>query len=325
MPPPSGVSRLPSDRMSLLTKIARLYHEQGMRQPEIAERLHISQSRVSRFLKEAVALGVVRTIVVPPPGVHPDLEESIRDRYNLADVVVAHTSSDDDSAITAAIGVAGAAYLETTLSASDRVGVSSWSSTLLAVADAMTPRTIRTADEVVQVLGGVGNASVQVQATRLTDRFARVTGAVPKFFPAPGIVGSQAARDALMGDAYIQELTAEWKNLSVLLAGIGSLAPSTLLAASGNSVPEVDLAQLRAVGAVGDVCLSFFDATGSLVDTELNSRIVGISSADLRAVPRKVGIAGGARKVEAIRAAALGGWIDVLITDLSTAEALAAD
>ena len=309
--------------MSLVTKIARMYHEQGLRQPEIAERLHLSQSRVSRLLKEAVALRVVRTVVIPPPGVHPELEEAVRDRYGLRDVVVVDTSSDDDASVIKALGAAGAAYLETTLVASDRVGLSSWSATLLATANAMSPRTVRTASEVVQVIGGVGNPSAQVEATRLTDRFARVTGGEPKFFHAPGVVGSQAARDALMEDPYIRELCAEWKNLSVLLAGIGSLNPSTLLAASGNVVPEAELALLREAGAVGDVCLRYFDADGDPVLTELNSRVVGISTEELRAVPRKVGIAGGGRKFEAIRAAVLGKWIDVLITDVAIARRLA--
>ena len=32
-----------SEDTRLMTKVARLYHEQGIRQPEIAERLNISQ------------------------------------------------------------------------------------------------------------------------------------------------------------------------------------------------------------------------------------------------------------------------------------------
>ena len=320
--PAGQASRLSSDRMSLLTKIARMYHEQGLRQPEIADRLHISQSRVSRFLKEAVAIGVVRTIVIAPSGVYPELEEAIRDTYGLTDVVVVEPAESQESSIITALGVAGAAYLETTLTATDRVGISSWSSTLLATVDSMAPRTVRSAAEIVQVIGGVGNPSVQVQATHLTDRFARVTGASPRFFPAPGIVSSAAVRDALLEDAYIRDLAAEWKNLSVVLAGIGSLQPSPLLKDSGNAISEADLDALRAVGAVGDVCLRFFDADGNLVDTELNDRVVGISSDDLRAVQRTVGIAGGERKFEAIRAAARGNWVDVLITDLATARKL---
>jgi DNA-binding transcriptional regulator LsrR (DeoR family) len=310
--------------MSLLTKIARMYHEQGLRQPEIAERLHISQSRVSRFLKEAVTLGVVRTVVVPPAGVYSQLEDEVRDKFGLVDVVVADSDEGDESSILPALGAAGAAYLETTLTGSDRVGISSWSSTLLATVDAMAPRTVRIAEEIVQVIGGVGNPSVQVKATHLADRLARVTGAVPKYFPAPGIVGSQAARDALLDDPYIRDLTTEWDNLTLVLAGIGSLQPSPLLKDSGNAVSAADVEVLRGIGAVGDVCLRFFDDAGALVTTELHDRVVGISSRQLRAVPRTVGIAGGARKFEAIRAAARGHWIDVLITDLETAQRLVA-
>ena len=322
---PGRASRLPGDRMSLLTKIARMYHEQGLRQPEIAERLHISQSRVSRFLKEAVTLGVVRTLVVPPPGVHPELEEAIRDFYGMVDVVVVESAGTEDPSIIAALGSAGAAYLETTLNATDRVGISSWSSTLLATVDSMAARTIRTADEIVQVLGGVGNPAVQVKATHLTDRLARVTGATPRFFPAPGIVASAAVRDALLQDAYVKDLAAEWTNLSVVLAGIGSLQPSPLLKDSGNAISPADMDALRLRGAVGDICLRFFDADGEHVDTELDRRVVGISTEDLRAVPRTVGIAGGERKYEAIRAALRGHWVDVLITDLVTARHLVAD
>lgn len=322
MSPAQSVSRLSPEKLDMVTKIARMYHEQGMRQPEIAERLHVSQSRVSRFLKEAVALGIVRTVVTPPPGVHTELEEQVRDEYGLADVVVTETSGDDDAAVISGLGAMAGSYLETTLSANDRVGLSSWSATLLAAAYAMSPGPVRTAHEVVQVIGGVGDASVQVEATRLTDRFARVTGGEPKFFHAPGIVGSRATRDALMEDPYISELAQEWRNLSVLLAGIGSLNPSELLAASGNAVPEQEMEALRAAGAVGDVCLRYFDADGAFVNTELDSRVVGISSEDLRAVPRKVGIAGGTRKFEAIRAAARGQWVDVLITDATTARRL---
>src|SRR5690625_1206394 len=108
-----GARRVTGDRMSLLVKIARMYHEQGLRQPEIAARLHISQSRVSRFLKEAGALGIVRTVVVPPPGTFSELEEAVQEKYGLTDVVVAGPSAEDEAAVLAAIGGGGGADPET--------------------------------------------------------------------------------------------------------------------------------------------------------------------------------------------------------------------
>jgi len=314
---------MPDDRMSMLVKVARMYHEQGLRQPEIAERLHVSQSRVSRLLKEAVERGIVRTVVVTPPGSFADLEDGVRIELGLSDVVVAGSSAAEPAATSlAAIGGAGAAYLESTLMPGERIGLSSWSASLLAVVEAMSPRSARGARRVVQILGGVGAASVQVQATRMTDRLAQVTGAEAMYFPAPGVVASEAVRDALLADPYVSDVVAAWSDLSVVLVGIGSVQPSPLLVSSGNALPQRDLDALAELGAVGDVCLNFFDAAGALVDTDLHRRVLGIDAATLRAVPRKIGVAGGDRKVEAIRAAARGGWIDVLVTDARTAEAL---
>jgi DNA-binding transcriptional regulator LsrR (DeoR family) len=127
-----------------------------------------------------------------------------------------------------------------------------------------------------------------------------------------------------MSDPFIAQLQAEWDRLTVLIAGIGSIQPSPLLRDSGNALGELDLANLRSRGAVGDVCLRFFDAEGLTVESELDERIVGISRSALRAVPRRIGIAGGARKRDAIRAACQGGWINALITDERTARALLA-
>jgi len=75
---------------------------------------------------------------------------------------------------------------------------------------------------------------------------------------------------------------------------------------------------------VGDVCLRFFDREGEPVRTELDSRLIGISLDDLKRVPRVIGVAGGARKIEALRGALLGRYMNVLITDRFTATKLLA-
>ncbi|MBB1511428.1 sugar-binding transcriptional regulator [Tessaracoccus sp. MC1679] len=316
------------ERLPLVVKVARLYHEHGLRQPEIAARLNMSQSRVSRLLKEGVEAGIVRTIVVEPPGMFSELEDQVRDAYGLRDVVVAggpDEAGESDAALLSAIGSAGARYLESTMLPSDRVGLSSWSASLLAVVDAMTPRTTRTAERIVQVIGGVGDPRAQVQATRLADRLAQVTGAEVHYFNAPGVVSSPEVRASLMSDPQIAAIRDEWTGLTMALVGIGSVRPSALLVSSGNTLPEADLEALARLGAVGDVCLRFFDAHGVHVDTELVDRTLGIDEETLKAIPRRIGVAGGERKHAAIRAALVGGWCDVLITDSRTARALLAD
>jgi DNA-binding transcriptional regulator LsrR (DeoR family) len=117
-------------------------------------------------------------------------------------------------------------------------------------------------------------------------------------------------------------VAADWQNLTMALVGIGSLQPSQLLRASGNAIDPADQNKLRALGAVGDVCNRYFDIDGQLVQSDLDSRVVGINPETLRAIPRRIGLAGGTRKHDAIRAALTGNWVNVLVTDLSTARAL---
>jgi DNA-binding transcriptional regulator LsrR (DeoR family) len=150
---------------------------------------------------------------------------------------------------------------------------------------------------------------VQVQANRLTGELADVTGAQPVFLPTPGLVSSPSLRRALVKDPPIGDVMKSWKELDLALVGIGSLEPSPLLRQSGNALTQAEQDQLRNAGAVGDVCLRFFDTSGATVKTPLDERVMSITPADLMQVPRRVGVAGGASKYRAIRAALRGAWV----------------
>ncbi len=323
MPAPgTGGARLASDsQVRLMTKVAHLYYDRGIRQAVIAETLHLSQARVSRLLKRAGETGIVRTAVVVAAGVHTDLEEALEQRYALREAVVVDADGDEEDVL-AALGSVGAGYLEATLTGGERLGISSWSATLLAAADRMRPFRVPGADSVMQLVGGVGVAAVQAKANRLLDNLAQLIGASPTFVPAPGLVGSADVRAGLLQDPAMETIGAEWQLLTMALVGIGSLQPSQLLLDSGNAGGPAEQQMLRAAGAVGDVCNRFFDAAGVLVPSELDRRVVGIDPAGYRAIPYRVGIAGGSRKHAAIRAALLGDWVNVLITDVGTATAL---
>ncbi|NTW42334.1 MAG: sugar-binding transcriptional regulator [Cellulomonadaceae bacterium] len=309
------------DQMRLMAKIARMYHERGMRQSQIADELHVSQPRVSRLLKRAGEVGIVRMTIALPSGVHTDLEDALEARYGLGEAVVVDAGGSDDD-VTPALGAATAVYLETTLTGGDTVGISSWSATLLAAVESMRPARATVVDEVVQVVGGVGDPRVQMQATRLIGLFAEGTGANPVFMPAPGMLGTASGRDSLIADPTVAAVMDIWPRLTMVLVGIGSLDPSPLLRESGNALAERDQAALREAGAVGDICLRFFDANGDPVHSGVDDRVIGIAVDALRTIPRRVGVAGGARKHSAIRAALLGGWVNVLVTDVDEARRL---
>lgn len=311
----------------LMTKVARLSVEQGLRQAEIGRKLNLSQATVSRLLSRARDAGILRVHVVPPHGVHADVEDEIQRRFGLDDVVVVDTAPPGVDAASD-LGARAAEYLQATLGGEGAIGVSSWSTTLLAAAAAMgppTPAKTQGSRAVVQLVGGHGDPQVQAQAVRLLILLAQATRGEPMSLPAPGVLGSAPARDALMADPALEPILNSWARVTVALVGIGSVDPSPLVRDSGNAWGPSEGQQLASAGAVGDICFRFFDAAGNPVASALDERVVGIALDDFRHIPRRVAVAGGLHKVPAIRGALSGGLLTTLVTDTDTARAILDD
>lgn len=310
------------DELRLMTRVARMYYERGMRQSEIAQQLGLSQATISRLFNRAKDEGIVRISVNVPQGIYSEMEEELIAAYDLRDAIVVDCESENEQIIQRDIGAAAAYYVETTIKPNEIIGISSWSSNLLALVDALHQVPRKPDVQVVQILGGVGNPGAEVHAARLTSRLARVVNGKATFLPAPGVVGSQASRDILLADPYVQEATALFNQVTMALVGIGAVEPSELLANSGNIFSDEELDILRNAGAVGDILLNFFDKNGQPVKTSLNNRVVSMSLSQLSQVDRAVGVAGGQRKQAAILGALRGDLINVLITDCYTAHRL---
>ena len=311
------------DELRLLTRVARLYHERGLTQPQIASQLSISQAKVSRLLSRAQAEQIVRITINQPSGVFAELEDDLERRYGLNEVIIADCADQaEEKEVQHAIGAAAAYYVETTMTPAEIVGISSWSATLLAMVDAMAHRPKPSGARVVQILGGIGNPGANVHATHLTRRLAASLAGEPVFLPAPGILSTKELRAAFASDPFVQQATRLFDQTTLALVGIGSVEPSSTLASSGNVFLPHELDQLRERGAVGDLCLRFIDGCGKPVVTPLDERVMGMTLAQLGKVKRSVGIAGGQRKYEAIRAAVRGHWVNVLITDRLIGERL---
>jgi DNA-binding transcriptional regulator LsrR (DeoR family) len=310
------------DELRLMTRVARMYYERDMRQSDIAKQLGQSQATISRLLNRSRDEGIVRISVNVPQGVYSQMEEELVAAYDLRDAIVVDCDSENEQIIQRDVGAAAAYYVESTIKPNEVIGLSSWSSSLLALVDAMHQVPRKPGVEVVQILGGVGNPGAEVHAARLTSRLARLVNGKATFLPAPGIVGSQASLEVLLADSYVQEAMTLFDQVSLALVGIGAVEPSELLADSGNIFSEEELDILRNEGAVGDILLHFFDENGEPVDTSLNNRVVSLSLPQLQKVDRSVGVAGGRRKLGAILGALRGDLINVLITDCFTASRL---
>jgi DNA-binding transcriptional regulator LsrR (DeoR family) len=309
------------DELRLMTKVARMYYTLHLRQTQIANQLDISQATISRLLKRAQDEQIVRINVNMPTGTYADIESELEQSYGLKEVIVVD-SIDNEEQIMRDLGAAAAFYLEQTLQPGEVIGLSSWSKTLMAMVDAMNPLDREGGAEVVQILGGMGNPSVETHAVHLVRRLAVLVQGKASFLPAPGVVASAEMKQLYLSDPYVMEVLGKFSEVSLGLVGIGSVEPSDMLASSGNVFSAEELEDLRLHGAVGDVCMRFFDAEGQAVETRYNDRVIGMELGQLSHLRRCLAVAGGRRKVAAIRGAILGKYINVLITDAFTAREL---
>lgn len=306
------------DELRLLTKTSKLYYEQGYTQQEIADHLRISRPKVSRLLQQARDEGIVHITVATPPGVHADLERQLEALYGLQEAVVVEEEDwESPESVARAIGAAAAQYLRHTLRDGDVIGIS-WGATLNAMTDALPPLTAPNT-HIVQLVGGLGPPEAEVHATEIVRRMARKLGCKLTLLPAPGILDSQEATQVMMADRHITHAFDMMGHIHVAYVGIGAPVPDSVLARSGWIVTPETLAELKELGAVGDIALRFFNVQGQPVVYEMCDRILGITIEQLKGIERVVGVSGGPEKRQAVLGALEGRLIHVLITDFMTA------
>lgn len=314
-----------SDHQRLLVKVSRLYYEKEQTQSEISKRLRLSRQKVQRLLQEARQEGVVQISIRPVMGVFDDLERALEESYGLREVVIVETADyRDHDIVTREVGVAAAELLLRIIQDLDTIAIS-WGSSLLGMVNAlyasvnyMNSSGIR----VVQGLGGLGNPTNETHAAELTRRLASVLGGQAVLLPAPGVAGTRAASEAFRTDPYVQQALQTAASANLAFMGIGAPRQDSILVQKGTIVSWEELKGLKAQGAVGDINLRYFDSDGQSVDSDLNSRVIGLSLDEICQIDTVVGVAGGEAKFDAIKGSMRGQLIDVLITDDRTAQRL---
>lgn len=300
----------------VLTQVARLYYLEGLTQQEIANEMGFSRSTVSRLLEKARRDGFVEIRVVNPYERVENPALALQKLFNLKACIVVPTGVSERTT-RRAIGLAAAGLLDQILTGGDVVGIS-WGSTLYELASNLrdvAPRPI----QVVPLLGGMGQLPRQFQVNELADMIARAFGGTAYALHAPALVGSAEVKKALISDPSLSREIDLWSRLTVAVVGIGPpISMSPML--STNYFGDSDVLALLRQGAVGDVCARFFDEHGRPCRVPVNERIIAIDLERLQRIPTVVGVAGGSQKVLGILGALRGRWINILVTDVGTAE-----
>lgn len=311
------------DGLRMMTKVSHLYHNRGLVQTEIARALGLSQARVSRLLSAAEEAGIVRTIVVPPPGLNADLEQRLEHAFGLLEAHVVDAVNESERERTVTLGRALAPIFQVAPIDGRVIGFTSWSRSLRNFVANLEPFPRAKARSIVEMLGGVGQPAIQHEATVATERLAQLTDAEALFLRVPGVVPTSDLRAAIIeNDPHARRALTSLDELDVALVGIGNATIVPPLVGGDNFFTQEQFDHVRALGAVGEINLRFMDADGNPVRSELDDLVIGVDLAQIRRAQRRIGISGGQSKHAAVLAAVRGGWINVLITDEETARFL---
>jgi deoxyribonucleoside regulator len=305
--------------MSVQTRlrVVSWYFLAQLSQDEIARRLNVSRSSVSRMLAEAREGGLIDVRPRIPGSIRPGLAALLAEQHGLRDVVIVGSGPDQTTDPRDRLGLAAARYLQLVLRDGVTIGIS-WGTSQ--VVSALEPSPVP-GSQVVQFAGGLNPTPGLVPLNELVQLLAAKLGATARYVYAPAIADTTAAAATFRAEPSIAHALAVASEVDVGLSGVGDLEPgSAILAAL--TLSEQELARLRSVGAVGTTCVRFFGAAGQVASPEIDARTVGISLDELVKIPTKIVVAGEQRKEAAVRAAIKGRLVDILITDESLALAL---
>jgi len=314
-----------NEQDALSIRVARLYYYEHLTTAQIADELGTSRSTVSRLLTRAHERGLVE-IRIHDPAQHPQgIESRLRERFGLrvARVVsVPETADEHDWLERVAAFAAG--YLNTVIDADTIVGIA-WGTTLRKLASKLSPKLVANVDVV--ALNGSGTAQ-EIDSTFSSDIVTRIAanyGARPHAFPVPAFFDYAETRTALWRERSVRRLLDLQKRARILVYSVGAFSgrvPSHVH--SGGFLEPADLRSLRRDRVAGDIATMFFRADGSYADIALNARASGPDLALFRRVPHSICVASGTGKVEGLRAALAGGFVNTLIVDEPTARLLLA-
>lgn len=306
----------------LLATVASLYYVLNQSQGEIAARLDISSSKVSRLIKEARDRGIVDIRVHMPTPRDLVLEQEFISRFGLKDVYILEASAlSDENTILMTIGQLAAHYIQRmldTFPVGSSIGVA-WGTGVHATVNAL-PDHFRQNIDVVQLLGGVG--ALAIDGPDLARMVARKLGGRHYDLHAPVLVEQADVRSMLLAEPAVQNAIQRAQAVKLAITGIGTTQDEASSFLRAGLLSRADLRELREQGSVGEICGHFYDIHGNYHKLSINQRIIGLAPGDLRNVPTVIAVARGIAKAQGILGVLHGGYIGVLVTDDVTAQAV---
>lgn len=312
-----------SDKDLMLANVALLYYGEGLNQSDIAKRMNVSRATIVNMLRDCRDRGIVEIRVNGEMLASSSLSRDMCEKFGLADVYISRSRSGKKAKphrqeTLDQLGRVAAMALLDVVSPGDTVGVA-WGETIKAVSSAIPRQTV--ADVTVcQMIGSM--VSDRVPASEdCTIRIANRLDAKCYTLHAPASLSSAKLAEQLREEPMIASQLGRLSHLDLAVFSIGNTDQETHIVSAGIA-SAAELQQAVAKGAKGVVCCRFIDAEGKQIALPSDERTIAIGISELCAPPKKLLVAAGDDRAEAVLAAIKGGLVTHLCVDETLAESL---
>ena len=262
----------------ILIKVAGMYYLEHMKQNDIAKKLGVERTTISKYLKRALDKGIV-TITVANEKFE-DLESAMEKRFGLKECFIVPKSY-DLLAVKQAMGRAGLQLLRRIVSNNLVIGLAWGTSIRELTRYAENSKLPKIDSDFIPLDGGPENIDSEYHVNTLCYELSRAFGGRCHYIYAPAITRTAEIRNAIVQDLNYEKISAFWEKLDIGIVGIGAPVKSSNLIWMGEFGKQV-IESLRTTGAVGEICSVFFDKNGREVQTDFSDRIIAIGLDKLR-------------------------------------------
>lgn len=291
----------------LLTKVAWYYYIEGYTQQEIGEYLSIPRLRVNRLLDKARKAGIIQFSVREGDSKRMIVERELITQFGLKDAFVVPSPINEQD-INESVAQAAAMYIHERLDKSGYInmGYGDTSSRIL-------NHLANICEFPVNVVSLTGGVNYYLPNTR-----SSIFNAKLYLTPAPLLMASEDIVKAMEQEPSVRQIRHMATLAQMSIVGIGGVDSNATLLTNG-TLNHSDVLLLSMQGAVGDMLCHFIDKDGNVIQSSLERRLMSTPLEQLKEMSNSIGVAGGSTKSEAILAALNGNYLDVLITDETTA------
>jgi DNA-binding transcriptional regulator LsrR (DeoR family) len=316
MPASSPKKKKMNKSSDFLLEVAKHYYLDSMSQSEIATLYKISRPTVANILKECREKGIVEIRINDHSFFSSETSRRLVERYQLNMACVVPNETDYPLTLYKTC-LEAAGFLSSLLENNMNVGIS-WGTALYHTIRQLAKIALVDCN-VVQLMGGLGASALFYDGSELTRILAEKINGQSYPFLSPLLVKTAELKQALLSEPGIRETVEKTRMLDIALVGLSSDQPEDSAVVRAGFLSPEEARRILDAGSCGHLCGYHYDTEGRFMDIPINRRVVGIDTASFLNIKRRIGIACGRQKANAIHAALKGKLITDLFTDELTA------